>query len=198
MGRTPSRDVEEGLLEAAEQILAEQGPNAITVRKVASCAGVAPMGVYNRFDGKHGLLEALFVRGFQRLRTLVAAASGPDAMQRLRAGCLQYRAFAISHPEQYRLMFDHMQEIQPSESAVLEAFSSFDQLVQYVATARQLRPLGVGSDIEVAQQIWSALHGAVGLELNGMMFCDDPERSFVRMVDALLAGLETVAGGGSN
>lgn len=193
MGRTPSRDVEEGLLEAAERILAEEGPAAITVRKVASCAGVAPMGVYNRFNGKQGLLEAMFVRGFQRLREMVASANGPDAVQRLRAGCVMYREFAVTHPERYRLMFDHMHDIEPGEQALLEAFASFDQLVQNVTAARQLRPLGVGSDVEVAQQIWSALHGAVSLELTGMMFSEDPAQSFVLMLDALLAGLEKVA-----
>jgi AcrR family transcriptional regulator len=193
MGRTPSRDVEEGLLEAAERILTDEGPSGITVRKVASCAGVAPMGVYNRFEGKQGLLEALFIRGFQTLRTMIAAANGPDAMHRLRAGCLAYREFALAHPQKYRLMFDHMQEIEPSETAQIEAFASFDQLVQHVSAARELRGLGVGSDVEVAQQLWSALHGAVGLELMGLMFTEDPAHSYTQMVDALLAGMERVA-----
>lgn len=193
MTRTPSRDVEEGLLEAAEQILAEGGPGALTVRKVATCAGVAPMGIYNRFNGKQGLLEALFIRGFQNLRAMVAAANGPDAMRRLRAGCLAYREFAVTHPEQYSLMFDRMAEIDPTETALLEAFASFDQLTQNVANARQLRALGVGSDVEVAQQIWSALHGAVSLELSGMTFTENPAESYAGMLDALLAGLEKVA-----
>lgn len=193
MVRTPSRDVEEGLLDAAEQILGEGGPGALTVRKVATCAGVAPMGIYNRFDGKQGLLEALFIRGFQRLRDMVAAANGPDAMHRLRAGCLAYREFAVTHPQQYALMFNHMSEIEPSEAAQLEAFASFDQLTQNVASARQLRDLGRGTDVEVAQQIWSALHGAVSLELSGMTFTEDAARSYAQMLDALLAGLQEVA-----
>lgn len=193
MVRTPSRDVEEGLLEAAEQILAEGGPAALTVRKVATCAGVAPMGIYNRFNGKQGLLEALFIRGFQELRTMVAAANGPDAMHRLRAGCLKYREFAVQHPQQYALMFNHMHEIEPTEAALLEAFASFDQLAQNVAAARQLRALGTGTEVDVAQQIWSALHGAVSLEMSGMMFTEDPANSYAQMLDALLAGLEQVA-----
>jgi AcrR family transcriptional regulator len=195
MVRTPSRDVEEGLLDAAAQILATEGPGALTVRKVATCAGVAPMGIYNRFNGKQGLLEALFVRGFRQLRSMVAAANGPDAMHRLRAGCLAYREFAVTHPEQYGLMFNHMAEIEPSEAAQLEAFASFDQLTRNVSAARQLRALGSGSDVEVAQQIWSALHGAVSLELSGMTFTEDPAHSYAQMLDALLAGLEVMGQG---
>ena len=90
--------MEDGLLAAAEQILTEEGPSAITVRKVAACAGVAPMGVYNRFDGKHGLLEALFVRGFAELRRTVATATGPDALARLRDSGLQVPRFRDRAP----------------------------------------------------------------------------------------------------
>ena len=185
--------MEEGLLEAAEQILRDEGPSAITVRKVATCAGVAPMGVYNRFENKQGLLEALFVRGFRELRRTVAAAGGPDAVARLRDAGVKYREFALSHPEHYRLMFEHMQEVDPGEPGRAEAFASFEQLVGMVGDARELGPLGEGSDVEVAQQLWSVLHGAVSLELLGIGFTDDPGLAYERVLDALLAGLSVRA-----
>ncbi|HEY4993338.1 MAG TPA: helix-turn-helix domain-containing protein, partial [Nakamurella sp.] len=53
--RTPSRDIELALVDAAERVLVRDGPGAVTVRAVAIEAGVAPMGVYNRFGGKDGL-----------------------------------------------------------------------------------------------------------------------------------------------
>jgi hypothetical protein len=46
---------------------------------------------------------------------------------------------------------------------------------------------GSRSDIEVAQQRWSALHGSLSLELVGVRFDADPANSFTRLVDALLA-----------
>ncbi len=124
---------------------------------------------------------------------MVGSANGPDAMVRLRAGCLKYREFAVTHPEHYRLMFERMHEVEPGERGMLEAFASFEQLVGNVAAARQLRPLGVGTDVEIAQQIWSALHGAVSLELLGIGFVEDPQAGFEAMLDALLAGLLEVA-----
>lgn len=185
--------MEDVLIEAAEQILRDEGPAAITVRKVATCAGVAPMGVYNHFDGKQGLIEAVFVRGFDQLRQTVASASGGDARARLRdAGC-KYREFALQHPEHYRLMFVRMHEVEPGEQALQHAFAAFDQLVQMVGAARQWGPLGQGSDVQVAQQLWSALHGAVSLELLGIGFDDDPASSFDRTLDAMLAGLTAQA-----
>ena len=194
MGRTPSTDVEDGLLTAAEQILVNEGPAGLTVRKVAACAGVAPMGVYSRFQGKTGLLEALFVRGFDTLTAMLGGATGADALARLRHAGLPYREFAITHPEHYRLMFERKHEVDPGPAAQERAYASFGHLVDMVAAARSLRPLGLGTDIEVAQQLWSALHGAVSLELLGMLFDEDPSMSFERMLDAVLLGMEQQAG----
>jgi hypothetical protein len=78
---------------------------------------------------------------------------------------------------------------------MMEAFASFEQLVQLVTAARALQPLGEGSDVEVAQQVWGVLHGAVGLELLGIGFADDPGLTFDRTLDATLAGLVEVGSG---
>jgi AcrR family transcriptional regulator len=180
-------------LEAAERILAEEGPSALTVRKVATVAGIAPMGVYNRFDGKQGLLEALFVKGFQGLHRSIGEATGADARARLRDAALRYRQFAVEHPQQYTLMFEQMPLVAPSDDASRFALAAFDQLVVLVSDVRQQGPFGAGSDIEVAQQWWSALHGSVSLELIGVRFDADPASSFTRLVDALLAGMSAAS-----
>ena len=194
MGRTPSTAVEDGLLKAAEEILINEGPDALTVRKVASCAGVAPMGVYNRFNGKAGLLEALFVRGFDELSAAIGEATGTDAWDRLRDAGLRYRRFALQHPEHYRLMFERKHEVEPGPQAQERAHASFDHLVRLVGSARGLQPFGLGGDVEVAQQLWSALHGAVSLELLDLGFDEDHDASFARMLDALLLGMQQQAG----
>src|ERR1700735_2881648 len=66
-GRTPSAGVEREWLAAAEAVLVRDGPVGLTVRAVAAEAGIAPMGVYNRLGGKDGLVDALLIRGFDRL-----------------------------------------------------------------------------------------------------------------------------------
>ena len=192
--RTPSADVTAALVTAAGDLLEEIGPDAITVRAVASRAGVAPMGVYSRFGGKDGLLEALFVGGFQRLREAITEASGPDARSRLHAGCLAYRAFAVAHPHLYELMFRQMLELELSAEAIEEAERSFAQLVGRVEDAMAAGVLRSAEPVEVAQQVWNALHGGVGLELAGVVFTPDPERTFAAMVDAMITGLGASTG----
>ncbi len=55
------------LLKAAGDLLAAEGPGALTVRRIANAAGVSTMNVYSRFGGKDGVVEHLFVEGFTRL-----------------------------------------------------------------------------------------------------------------------------------
>ena len=187
--RTPSADVTESLVDAALELLEEGGHDTITVRAVAARAGVAPMGVYSRFGGKDGLLEAVFVQGFERLHAQISAASGPDALARLRNGCLAYRAFAVAHPHHYDLMFGQMLQLELAPESLERAEQTFSQLVARVADAMAAGLLAPGDDVDVAQQVWNALHGGVSLELVGVSFSSDPERTFAAMIDGLLRGL---------
>src|SRR5215467_14906959 len=103
--RTPSADVERELLAAAEAVLVRNGPGGLTVRAVAAEAGIAPMGVYNRLGGKDGLVDALLIKGFDRLRAAMEAGREPDMLARLRSCGLRYREFALTNPNFYAIMF---------------------------------------------------------------------------------------------
>ena len=59
--------MESALLDAASELLEQEGPDALSVRRIAAAAGVAPMGVYNHFASKFGIIDALFMDGFGRL-----------------------------------------------------------------------------------------------------------------------------------
>jgi AcrR family transcriptional regulator len=181
--------VTDSLLDAALELIEEGGSQAITVRAVATRAGVAPMGVYSRFGSKDGLLEALFVQGFDGLHAALTEAGGADALTRLRRGCLAYRAYALGHPHLYELMFRQMLELELSAESLERAEQTFSELVGRVGDAMTAGLLAQGDEVDVAQQIWNSMHGAVTLELAGVTFSAHPERTYVSMLDALFAGL---------
>lgn len=187
--RTPSAEVTDSLLAAALDLLESGGSDAITVREVAARAGVAPMGVYSRFGGKDGLLEAVFVHGFTQLQDAITAARGSDARSRLRNGCLAYRRFAVANPHLYELMFRQMLELELSADSLEQAERSFGQLVERVEDAEAAGLIRASAPVDVAQQLWNALHGGVSLELAGVSFSQDPERTFAAMIDTFLQGL---------
>jgi AcrR family transcriptional regulator len=188
--RTPSADVERELLAAAEAVLVEEGPAGLTVRAVAARAGIAPMGVYNRLGGKDGLVDALLIRGFDRLRAAVEPRDEPDMLERLRASGVRYRQFALANRQFYAIMFEGaIPHNRDSEEVAEHAAASFEALVRNVETAAAAGRIEAAVPREVAQQIWSTVHGAVALELNDLVLTPDPEATYQALLDVLLSGL---------
>lgn len=192
--RTPSRDLEGALVDAAERVLVRDGLGGLTVRAVATEAGVAPMGVYNRFGSKHGLVAAVLVRGFDGLAASIRTDDGPDAAERLRTCGRSYRRFALSHPQHYEAMFGT--GVSPADRAAAttdelarHAAAAFDVLVAEVSRAMEAGVLRRDDPREAAQVIWSAVHGAVALELAGVTQVADREASYERLLASLTAGL---------
>jgi AcrR family transcriptional regulator len=182
--------VERELLAAAEAALAEDGPGGLTVRAVAARAGIAPMGVYNRLGGKDGLVDALLIRGFDRLRAAVEAGDEPDMLDRLRSCGLRYREFALSNRQFYAIMFEGAIPHNRDSAEVAEhATAAFGALVRNVETAAAAGRIEARNPREVAQQVWSALHGAVALELNDLVLTPDAQTTYESLLDTLLRGL---------
>jgi AcrR family transcriptional regulator len=188
--RTPSADVERELVSAAEAVLVRDGPGAVTVRAVATEAGIAPMGVYNRLGGKEGLVDALLVRGFDRLRATVEAGNEPDMLDRLRACALRYRQFALANRHFYAIMFEDAIPREHFSAEVAEhATAAFGALVRKVNDAAAAGRIAADDPFDVAQQVWSALHGAVALELKGLVLTPDAEATYRSAVETMLRGL---------
>jgi AcrR family transcriptional regulator len=188
--RTPSADVQRELIAAAEAVLEREGPGGLTVRAVAAEAGIAPMGVYNRLGGKDGLVDALLIVGFDRLRASVTMGSEPDLIERLRACGLRYRQFALGNPHYYAIMFE---DAIPHEGLSLEvgthAGAAFDALVTNVETVAAAGLITAPDAREVAQQIWSTVHGAMALEMKGLLQTPDPEASYRATLEMVIRGL---------
>lgn len=182
----------DALLDAAAQILETEGPDALSVRRIAAAAGVAPMGVYNHFRSKNGIIDALFMQGFERLREALATAIAEiqDPYEALREGGRRYRALAHAHPMAYRLMFLRtIPGYEPSPAALEVAARAFDSLVDAVQRAMAAGVLAEAPPTEIAQIIWSSLHGWVSLELTGIGFVEDQDEAFQLVCASLLRGL---------
>jgi AcrR family transcriptional regulator len=189
--RTPSADIRAAILDAAAELLEKEGPDALSVRRIATAAGVAPMGVYNHFDSKAGIVEALFVQGFERLaEALDAIADIEDPYEALREGGRRYRALALAHPMVYQVMFLRaVRGFEPSEHALQVAAGAFNSLVASVRRAMAAGVLAEASPEETAQFIWSSHHGWVSIELMGIGFVEDWDAAFDRLCTTMLRGL---------
>jgi AcrR family transcriptional regulator len=188
--RTPSAEVERELIAAAETVLVRDGPGAVTVRAVAAEAGIAPMGVYNRLGGKVGLVHALLIIGFDRLRASIESGNETEPLSRLAACGLRYREFALANPHFYAIMFEdaipHEHESEEVGEHAHAAFGALVRLVELVAASGQI---AAPDPTETAQQLWSAVHGAVALELKGLVLTPDPAATYRAFIATFLRGL---------
>jgi hypothetical protein len=77
------------------------------------------------------------------------------------------------------------------ESAQVEehAGAAFGELVGHVQYAMDAGALAAGDPREIAQQLWGAIHGAVLLELLGLVQSPDAEATYLGLLDTLLRGL---------
>jgi AcrR family transcriptional regulator len=190
--RTPSAEVERELLAAAEAVLVRDGPGGLTVRAVAAEAGIAPMGVYSRLGGKDGLVDALLIKGFDRLRAAIEAGREPDMNDRLRSCGQRYRQFALANPHFYAIMFEGAippERVHDNEEVDAHARASFGALVRIVELASAAGVIEAPDPVEAAQQIWSAVHGAVALEMKCLVLTPDPGATYTEFMETVIRGL---------
>lgn len=179
---------------AAETVLVRDGPGALTVRAVAAEAGIAPMGIYNRFGGKDGLIDALLIIGFDRLRAAVELGDEPEGLARLRACGLRYREFALANRNLYALMFeDAVPHGHNSLEVAQHAEAAFGALVRLVELTAAAGTISAPDPAEVAQQIWSSVHGAVALDLKGVVLTPDPAATYEAFLDTITRGISPSA-----
>ncbi|MBD0860401.1 TetR/AcrR family transcriptional regulator [Gordonia sp. zg691] len=181
--RTSAAEVRSALLTAGRTILERDGESGLTVRAVAAEAKVAPMGVYNHFDGRDGLLDALVTDAFVEFGRAVAA-TDDDPVARLRNSGRAYREFAMSNPVIYGLMFSA--HCTPEPEAAINAFAVLVDVIRYGQVAGVIM---AGDPSDLAVQAWSAVHGAVSLELAGTHPPQvDAPQSYEKVLDFVARG----------
>jgi AcrR family transcriptional regulator len=170
-------DFRERLSEAATRMFATGGPEAFTMRELASELGVSAMTPYRYFRDKEEILAAVRARAFSRFaEALEGAIDQPgNAIEKSAAVYEAYVAFAFGEPAAYRLMFDLSQ---PNEEAYPELVAASRRArATMTAYVRVLVAHGLleGDPELMGYVFWSALHGAVVLQLAGKL---DPKHDF--------------------
>jgi AcrR family transcriptional regulator len=189
-------DVAQTLLKAASDVLAADGAGALTVRRIATDAGVSTMNVYSRFGGKDGIIDHLYIEGFSRLRNaMLAVPETPDTMADLSACGAAYRRFALENPTYYSVMFDRaVPNFRPSAVAHDNASRTLQLLADGLERAMDAGALPHADPLHTAAAVWATCHGVVSLELKAIgPPALDWARVYATATSALVLGL--IAGG---
>lgn len=148
------------LLDIAGQLLEAGGSDALTIRAVATRAGVSPPSVYLHFASKRELVHATCLRVWSSLFDELEAVSRkiPDPVTALYETCVAYIAFGLRHPSQYRLVMagEATEASRQNEDACFRYFR--DKVTACVDAG-----VPVTSSTETARVLCAGVHGAVSL-----------------------------------
>ena len=187
-------DVRRRLVEAAALLIDEDGPDALTARRVAKEAGTSTMAVYTYFGGMPALVRQIVTEGFTRLDEHQARVPHTDdPLDDLLQLALAYRENALANPHLYAVMFGatSLKGFTLTEADMEIGLNSFATLTDYVARAIEAGQLRQDEPARVAALMWTAMHGYVMLELAGLHLPpDNPVEDVLRpLLATLVAGL---------
>jgi AcrR family transcriptional regulator len=176
------------VLDVASRLLEAEGPEALTMRRIAAEVGCSTSVLYTMFGGKSGVAEGLWREGFERLRQAMERVEADDPLGRLPALGHAYRSNALANRAYYAVMFQRpIPGFEPSAEAYADSLRPLHILVGAVADCLEAGVFRAADPTHVATVLWAAAHGAVSLELAGYEGAADAEARFQDLLAAAAA-----------
>jgi AcrR family transcriptional regulator len=141
------------IVRAARELLEEEGPDALTMRRLGERLGIRAPSLYKHFAGKEELEAALMAETLGELGTALAEAVGAAGGDPIAELARAYRRYALAHPHLYRLTTE-----QPLPR---------DRLPERLEQRAAAPLLEAAGDPDRARALWAFAHGMVQLELAG-------------------------------
>ena len=179
------------ILDAALEIINKEGFAALSMRKLADRIEYSAASIYLYFESRDQLAQELAEAGFQDLLALLSAASGvPDAAAALQATALAYVKYGLTNPAMYRLIFmsdsDFMKAAFGKQSEESAGSRAYALLVELAARLQNEGVMHEATKSELAELIWTTLHGIVSLQITCVeIHLTAPERLVSLMVASL-------------
>jgi AcrR family transcriptional regulator len=193
MGRPREHDARTAarLIAAAERIVEQDGPDALSVRRVASEVGTTTRAVYSLFNSKDGLIAALAAHGFELLGAGVGGLPITAAPQQdlIEAG-LVFRRYAIEHPSLFRIAFQSSPSPLRATPVVRAAAGSALEALKGMILRLDEAGLLAGYDVaEATLHFHAVCEGLAALELRGTFPGSRAEQLWRHGLAAIVRGL---------
>ena len=154
-GRVAARRAatKEAILEAAWELARTEGLGQISMRALAGRLGMTAPSLYEYFDGKDGIYDAMYVQGNLSLRRhmeAIVAIGEAEPRESLVAGARAFVAFCNDDQARFQLLFQHsIPGWHPSASAYAVAIENLE------LTRAHLESIGIAGPDSL--DLWTAL-----------------------------------------
>jgi AcrR family transcriptional regulator len=165
MSRTSdSRPTIDRISDVALRILEEEGPAAVSMRRIARAVGITPMAIYHHFPDRDALLHSVTDREFEKLLGFMQARPlRGSAEDRLIAIMQGYVDYAFARPRIFDYVFSNQRpgarrypkDFRARRSPTLNAVADL------VSELMREDPIATDDVWEVAFTLWAHVHGFV-------------------------------------
>lgn len=162
-------DLREALLHASYDLVAMHGAENFTLAQACRLAGVSTAAPYKHFRDRDEVLGLIVTRGFhqmseQSMRAVEAA--GVGTLAGIVAMGQAYVRFAVENENLFRLMFGQHPVLKTDEVVMGEGLGCFSKVIEQVAIYCDRNGVS-GNPDEIAVRLWTFVHGAASLLIDG-------------------------------
>ena len=182
-------NLRQALIDAAAEVLEDEGADAVTFRGLARALGVSHAAPGHHFTDRAGLLAELAADGYRGLADAMAVAmEDAEPEDWLRLTGLAYVRFAVANPERYRMMFASRLVGEDCPERLRNESSRAYLLLLRAAHRRDpdVDPASYRPQVEELAA-WSLVHGAVMLWLDGQLGPTVDRDGFLSLAESMLA-----------
>jgi AcrR family transcriptional regulator len=168
--RPADPNLNERILEIAARLLATEGRDAVSVRRLARELGTSTMAIYTHFGGMDELYRQVRRRGFAQFGAeLARGAVTDDPVADWMTQGWGYRRFALRQPHLYAAMFGQaLLSLEQISTADLEAgMATFVALLDRMEACVRAGRWDLDDLTTSGEAVWSAVHGHMTIELTG-------------------------------
>ena len=186
--RDDARDLlRRNVVEAADHLLMTEGPEALTVRRIADELNASTKVLYSLFEGKDGLANALYLEGCARLRDAIGQVPLEGELRAYIVGCCRaYWAFAQANPGYYGVMFGNaIPHFEPDQESLATVTTAFGKLIETLTYYQAQGQLPTRTIPELVHLIWAPIHGVISL-LHGRHLTEDEA---IRLYESVVAAV---------
>lgn len=162
-------ELRQALIDAARLLIKERMGNDFSLSDACRRAGVSTAAPYRHFSDKTQIINEVVAQGFAdmtgRFRT-AASAFPPGARERIVMVGQVYLTFAIDEPSLFRMMFSQRPNLSDEDIVTAQGKACFAYVIQEVLDYCTIN--GVEGDAQmIALQLWTLVHGAASLTIDG-------------------------------
>ncbi len=188
------------IVEAARDLLSEQGLDALSMRAIAERIEYSPATIYLYFRDKEELTSEVIREGFRRMHgvmmeELTALPETASGAEQYGATGRAYARFATENAAFFRVMFElpSAAHVECPERAQGPEETSFDRVVMAVEAGLRDGSIQGGDARRIALIGWGLVHGLTSLYLSGHLVDAAPDPvSFMGLVEE---AIQTLGGG---